>query len=397
MQLIHGSRRRTLKVLGIAFIAVCIAIALHVVMHPVHGAGHAATAAAPVPVVTAAVIEHDVASYRTGIGTVQAAQSVTVKARVDGQLEQVAFTEGQEVKQGDLLAQIDARPYQAQRSQAIAQKARDAASLGAALKDLDRYSTLVAQGVIQQQTLDAERATVDQLKASEQSDQAQIDNAEVQLGYTSIRASLSGRTGMRLIDAGNIVHAADATGLVVINQIDPIAVVFTLPEGDFQIVNRAIQSSGNIALRATAVEREAGTLLGTGHLLLVNNQIDTATGTFQLKALFANPTRTLWPGQYVNVSLEIGVRHNALTVPQAAVQRGADGLFVYVVNADHSVAVQPVRVAQNQDDQAIVDAGLTANERVVVDGQFKIKPGAQVVDAAHTDAAASKRQSGASQ
>jgi multidrug efflux system membrane fusion protein len=355
------------------------ALVLQAVLRPAQGANSPASEPAAIPVATAAVTQEDIASYLPGIGTVQSAQTVTVKVRVDGQLEKVAFSEGQDVKQGDLLAQIDPRPLQAQLNQALAQKARDEASLTAALKDLERYTTLVAQGLIQRQTVDAQQSTVDQLKASVQADQAQIDNARVQLGYTSIRAPLNGRTGMRLIDAGNIVHAADTTGLVVINQIDPIAVVFTLPEADFQTVNQAIQKSGKAAaLSVTALARDDGTTLGTGHLLLVNNQIDTSTGTFQLKAQFPNPTHALWPGQYINVRLEIGTRRNALTVPEAAVQRGANGLFVYVVKADGSVAAQPIRTAQSQDGKAVIDAGLAAGERVVVDGQFKIRPGVKV-------------------
>jgi membrane fusion protein, multidrug efflux system len=361
-------------------------VLLQAVLGPAHGANSPASESAAIPVVTATVAQEDIASYLLGIGTVQSAQTVTVKVRVDGQLEKVAFTEGQDVKRGVLWAQIDPRPYQAQLNQTLAQKARDEASLTAAVKDLERYTTLVGQGLIQRQTVDAEQATVDQLKASLQSDQAQIDNARVQLGYTSIRAPVDGRTGMRLIDAGNIIHAVDTTGLVVINQIDPIAVVFTLPEADFQTVNQAIRKSGNTSLPVTALARQGSATLGTGHLLLLNNQIDAVTGTFQLKALFANAAHLLWPGQYVNVRLDIGVHRGALTVPEAAVQRGANGLFVYVVNADHSVAARPIRTAQSQDGKTIVDAGLAAGEQVVVDGQFKIRPGVKVSEASSAKA-----------
>jgi multidrug efflux system membrane fusion protein len=243
----------------------------------------------------------------------------------------------------------------------------------------------VTLGAIQQQALDSGQAAVSQLKASLQSDQAQIDNAQVQLGYTTIRAPISGRTGMRLVDGGNIIHATDTTGLVIINQVDPIAVIFTLPEDSFQAVNQAIQKTmqknGAGSLRATALAREGNAALGTGRLLLLNNQIDTTTGTYRLKAQFPNPKHALWPGQYVNVRLEIGVRHNALTVPQSAVQRGSDGLFIYVVKSDDSVATAKVRSAQNQDGKATIDADVKAGDRVVVDGQFKIKPGSKVVEA----------------
>jgi multidrug efflux system membrane fusion protein len=292
------------------------------------------------------------------------------------------------VKQGELLAQLDPRPFQAQLDQALAQKARDEASLVAAQKDLARYSSLVTQGMIQRQALDAGQATVDQLRASLQSDQAQIDNARVQLGYATIRAPLSGRTGMRLVDAGNIVHASDATGLVVINQIDPIAVIFTLPEDSFQAVNQALQKSGKTALRVTALARQNGEALAEGRLLLVNNQIDTTTGTYRLKALLANASHALWPGQYVNVRLETGTQRNALSVPETALQHGPNGLYIYVIQPDNSVVAQPVRSARTQDGKAIIDADVTAGERVVVDGQFKIKPGSRVVDVAKAQAAA---------
>lgn len=366
----------------------------------VNAAGAARSQA--VPVTTATVAKEDLPIYITAIGTVQAAQSVTVKARVDGQLEKLGFTEGKDVKAGDLLAQIDARPYQAQLSQALAQKAHDEAQLTAALKDLERYKTLVAQDSIQQQTLDAQLSTVDQLKASLQSDQAQIDNAQVQLGYTNIRAPVDGRTGMRLIDVGNIVHAADATGLVVINQIDPIAVVFTLPEDAFQSVNQAMQAQGSRQLGAQleaqlpvqALARESAAVLGEGKLLLINNQIDTGSGTFQLKAQFANQAHTLWPGQYVNVRLQLGQYHDVATVPESAVQRGPDGLLIYVVKPDNTVAAQAVRVAQIQDGKAIVSEGLAPGMRVVVDGQYKIKPGIEIAEAKQASPKTATQQSG---
>jgi multidrug efflux system membrane fusion protein len=395
MALIGQLKPRNSRLLTVCGVVLITALVVCLQLQPAAGADNAASNVAAVAVVTATVAQQDVASYRIGIGTVQAAQSVTVKVRVDGQLEKVAFTEGQDVKKGEVLAQIDPRPYQALLNQAIAQKARDQANLTSALKDLDRYSKLVMDGSIQQQTLDAQQSTVDQLKASLQSDQAQIENAQVQLSYTSIHAPLNGRTGMRLVDAGNIVHAADTTGLVVINQIDPVAVLFTLPESDFQVINQAIQKSGNTPLPVTALARDDGAVIGTGHLLLLNNQIDTSTGTFQLKALFANPKHTLWPGQYTNVSLQIGLRRNALTVPAAALQRGPNGLFVYVVKADSSVAAQGVRSTQTQDGQATIDAGLTAGERVVVEGQFKIKPGMKITEVSKTTATSAKQPASA--
>jgi len=331
-------------------------------------------------VITARVVQEDVASYLTGIGTVQPMQSVTVRARVDGQLDRIAFREGQEVHRGDLLAQIDPRSYQALAEQAVAQKAHDTASLTSANKDLARYASLLKDNSIARQAYDAQTATVEQLKASLQSDQAAIDNANVQLGYTTIRSPIDGRTGLRLVDVGNLVHATDTNGIVVINQIDPIAVLFTLPEDNFQQVNQALQANRS-GLQVVALGRDDGAQLGTGTLLLVNNQIDTGTGTFQLKASFTNPAHTLWPGQYVNARLVLGTKKGALTLPETAVQRGANGLYVYVVGDDGVAKARPVRVAQTQDGKVVIDSGVAAGERVVIDGQFKIRQGSKITEA----------------
>ncbi len=346
------------------FAAVVIVVVVGIVLvrtmlHQADAADKAAAPPAGIPVITATAAKEDIPIFLTGIGTVQAAQSVTVKVRVDGQLQKVAFTEGQNVKQGALLAQIDPAPYQAMLDGAVAQKAKDEATLANARKDLERYKTLFAQDSIQQQTLDTQVSTVDQLKASVLSDQAQIDNAKVQLAYTTIRSPVTGRAGLRLVDVGNIVHATDTTGLVVINQIDPIAVLFTLPEEHVPRINKAIQAAGAASLPVQALAREDGTALGAGRLLLVNNQIDTTTGTVQLKALFPNPSLTLWPGQYVNARLVLGTRRNATTVPESAVQRGQDGLYAYVVKAGNVATVQPIRVEQTQDGKAIIAEGIT--------------------------------------
>lgn len=344
-------------------------------------AAQPAGAAAAVPVTMATVTRANVADVRTGIGTVQPLQSVTVRTRVDGQLLRLGFTEGQDVRQGQLLAQIDPRAYQAQLEQVLAQKARDEASLSAAQKDLDRYATLVNQGSIQRQALDAQQATVGQLRAALLADQAQIDNARVQLSYTSIVAPISGRTGLRQVDAGNLVRATDANGLVVINQIDPIAVVFTLPDDSFPAVNDALRRSGARPLTAVAVSRSDGSALATGRLLLVNNRIDSTNGTFQLKAEFPNPQHRLWPGQYVSVQLAIGEDRDALTVPATAIQRGPNGLYVYVVRADGTAEQRPVRTASRSGPVAVVLSGLQDGERVVSEGQLRISPGARVVAA----------------
>lgn len=338
-----------------------------------------ATATA-ISVTTAAVKQQDMPIYLTGVGTVTSNASVTVKARIDGQLDKVGFVEGQDVKAGQLLAQIDPRTLQAQLDQAVAQKAKDQAQLANSRLDLQRYTTLVQQDAATQQTLDATRAQVTQLQAAVQADEAQINFAKVQLSFTRILAPISGRVGARLVDPGNIVHAADVNGLVVINQIDPIAVVFTLPEETFQNINTALHGSQK-PLSVQTFPRNSTTMLAQGNLALLNNQIDTSTGTVQLKGIFQNPSHVLWPGQYVNVRLVLGDRKQALTIPAAAVQRSQDGTYVYVVDADNTVKNQPIQLVNIQDNVAVIDKGLNPGQRVVVDGQYKLKPGIKVAEA----------------
>jgi multidrug efflux system membrane fusion protein len=327
----------------------------------------------PVAVTTAVVKSQDMPIFRTGIGSVTPTMTVTVKTRVDGQLDKVAFTEGQDVKKGQLLAQLDPRTLQAALMQAEA-------TLANARVDLQRYTTLIAQDAATQQQLDTQKALVNQLEATVKSDDAAVNSAHVQLGFTSIAAPISGRVGARLVDPGNIVHAADATGLVVINQIDPISVVFTLPEDAVQETIQAIDSKKPLPVRA--FPRDGTELLGTGTLTLINNQIDTSTGTVQLKASFPNSLHHLWPGQFVNIRLLLGTRAKAVTVPEAAVQRAQSGVYVYVVDeAAKTVKNQPVTVLTIQDGTAVIGSGLAAGERVVVDGQYKLKPGSKVVEA----------------
>lgn len=337
-------------------------------------------AAAPVQASTTLVQRQDVPIVLSGVGAVAPLATVTVRSRIDGQLERVGFAEGQDVKAGQLLAQLDARALKAALEQTLAQKARDQALLGNARLDLQRYTTLSAQDAATPQQLATQKSLVAQLEAAVQLDQAQIDAARVQLSYTTITAPISGRVGARLVDAGNIVHAADPGGLVVINQIDPITVVFTLPDTDFQAVNRALHGS-RTPLAVQVSERNAAQPLARGSLTLLNNQIDPASGTVQLKARFDNPRHTLWPGQYVDARLILGLRHGALTVPAAAVQRGPEGTYVYAVDADGTARVQAVAVAQIQDGVAVIDQGLAAGQRVVVDGQYKLRPGLKVVEA----------------
>ena len=329
---------------------------------------------------TTLVQRQDVPIVLSGVGAVAPLATVTVRSRIDGQLERVGFAEGQDVKAGQLLAQLDARALKAALEQTLAQKARDQALLGNARLDLQRYTTLSAQDAATPQQLATQKSLVAQLEAAVQMDQAQIDAARVQLSYTTITAPISGRVGARLVDAGNIVHAADPGGLVVINQIDPITVVFTLPDTDFQAVNRALHGS-RTPLAVQVSERNAAQPLARGSLTLLNNQIDPASGTVQLKARFDNPQHMLWPGQYVDARLILGLRHGALTVPAAAVQRGPEGTYVYAVDADGTARVQAVAVAQIQDGVAVIDQGLAAGQRVVVDGQYKLRPGLKVVEA----------------
>ncbi len=358
-----------------------------------HSAKPAEPAAPPVNVTLARVQQQDIPIYQAGVGTVTPLASVTVKAQIDGQLERVGFTEGQDVKAGQMLAQLDPRTQQAQVQQAQAQKAKDQAQLANARLDLKRYTTLLAQDAATQQQFDTQKALVAQLDAAVKVDDAQINSAQVQLSYTKIVAPISGRVGARLVDPGNIVHASDANGLVVINQIDPIAVVFTLPGDAVQVIHRAQQASPQ-PLKVQVFTRDDKTLLATGQLVLVNNQIDTSSGTVQLKGRFANPTHRLWPGQYLNVHLVLGERARALTVPAAVVQRNQEGTYAYVVSADDTVRLQPIKVALIQDGTAVIDAGLTAGERVVLDGQYKITTGTRVAAAPASAAAGAASAAG---
>lgn len=334
-----------------------------------------------VPVATTRVLRQDVEIAATGMGNVLPIASVTVRTRVDGQLDSVAFQEGQEVKAGQLLARLDARGFAAQLQQAQAQQARDAAQLANARLDLQRYTELIQEDAATRQQLDTQQALVRQLTAAVQNDAAQVRLAQVQLDYTTIRAPIAGRIGARLVDPGNIVHAADPGGLLVINQIDPIAVQFTLPEAIFPALQRALQEGRRDGLAVQALERGPRTLLATGRLTLLNNQIDTGTGTILLKAHFPNAGRRLWPGQAVQARLVLGTQPGALTVPSAAVQRGPHGLYVYAVDGAGKARVQDITAGSSEQGRTVVAEGLAEGERVVVDGQYRLTPGALVREA----------------
>jgi multidrug efflux system membrane fusion protein len=390
MQPASPSRRRTV----IAVVTLLIAVLAIVLVWRQFAAERKPPprAVAAVRVTTVKVREQDIAIFRTGVGTVTALASVTVKPRIDGELERVAFVEGQDVKAGQLLAQIDPRTLEAQLAQAQAQKARDQAQLGNARVDLNRYTGLIAEDAATQQQVDTQKALVAQLEAAVKTDDAQINFAQVQLGFTRIVAPISGRVGARLVDAGNIVHAADPGGLVVINQIDPITVVFTLPEDAFQDINHALHASAE-PLQVIAYPRDGTEKLGDGRLILLNNQIDTTTGTVQLKGSFANPGHALWPGQYVNVRLVLRHEPHALTVPAAAVQRSQDGTYVWLIDADNKATNRPVHVGPIEDGVAVIESGLAAGQRVVVDGQYQLRPGVAVVESARAAAGAASAAS----
>jgi membrane fusion protein, multidrug efflux system len=339
----------------------------------------AATRTSPpaIAVDTAAANHTDVPIFLQGLGTVQAFYTVTVTARVDGELQKIGFTEGQEVHKGDLLAQIDPRPNQAAYEQAVATKAKDAAMMENAKRDVDRYTLLQPQDLASKQTVDTARALLDQLKAQVQVDQALIDNARTQLDYTRITSPINGRTGIRLVDPGNIVHAAGTTGIVVVTQVQPISVIFTLPEEDLSAVGAALAAG---PVKVTTLSRDGKTELDQGTLTLIDNEIDQTTGTARLKATFANARNTLWPGQYVNARVLVRTDRDALTLPTSAVQLGPNGPFTYVIKSDSTVEVRPLTLGDESAGMTVIKGGIALNERVVTSNQYRLQPGVHVRD-----------------
>jgi membrane fusion protein, multidrug efflux system len=328
-----------------------------------------------VPVETGTVQRSTVPVYLEGLGNVTALFTANITARLDGEWQSVAFTEGQMVKKGQLLAQIDPRPAQAALDQALAQQAKDQGQLDAAQRDLDRYVKLAPQNLTSQQQLDAQRGMVVSLKAQVKIDAALIDNARTQLDYTHITSPITGRTGIRKVDPGNNVHAADTGGIVVVTQMQPIAIVFTLPEDDLPDVSGAL-NAGKVAV--TALSRDNHTELDSGTLSLIDNEIDPNTGTMKLKATFPNDHNTLWPGQFVNVRVLVQQQRNVLTVPSAAVQHGPNGVFTYVVKPDSTVEMRPLQTGTESEGRVIVTGGVSAGERVVTSNQYRLEPGAHV-------------------
>jgi multidrug efflux system membrane fusion protein len=324
--------------------------------------GAAAGGGGPVPVVAGTAEKKDVPIYLDGLGTVQAFNTVTVHPRVDGALVQVNFSEGQDVKTGDLLAVVDPHPYQAALDQAKAQAALDQVTL-------KRQTDLRARNVIAPQDYDTAVANAEKSKAAAEAAQVNVD-------YCSIKSPIDGRTGVRLVDMGNVVHAADQNGIVVITQLHPISVVFTLPEQNLQSIFNQGGASGG--LQVLALDRGNTTTLDTGTLAVVDNEIDQTTGTLKLKATFPNSDLKLWPGKFVNARLVLTTRKDATVVPASVVQRGPQGTYAYVIKPDKTVEMRPIKVAQSEANQALIDSGLQPGEQVVIDGQYKLQPGAHV-------------------
>jgi multidrug efflux system membrane fusion protein len=329
-----------------------------------------------VPVVVATAQRGDLPVYFNGLGTVTAFNTVTVRSRVDGQLISVAFKEGQFVHEGDLLAQIDPRPFQVQLGQALGQLAKDQAQRKDAEVNFERFKLLFKEGVIPQQQLDTQAALVGQFDGAIASDQSQIDNAKLQLTYSRITAPISGRIGLRLVDAGNIVHASDTNGLLVITQLQPISVIFSLPQDQLPEVNTKLRSA--VQLVVDAYDRDDTAKIASGKLQTIDNQIDPTTGTYKLKSVFANTDNVLFPNQFVNVHLLVDTKRNLTIVPTAAIQRGPQGTYVYAAGPDNTAKIRIVTIAQTTGDRVGLSAGLNSGDVVVIDGQDKLQDGTKI-------------------
>jgi multidrug efflux system membrane fusion protein len=327
----------------------------------------------PVPVTIATAEKSDFPVYLTGLGTVQGFNTVLVRTRVDGQIDKIAFTEGQTVNQGDLLAEIDPRPYQATLNAAKAKKVQDEANIANANLDLQRYTKLGEFATRQQ--LDTQRSTVEQLTAQIAADDAAIFNAQTQLDYTAIKSPIPGVVGLRQIDVGNIVLAATQTGIVSVAQIEPIAVIFTAPEGQLPYIN---ESQSKAPLKVIALTADGKKVLSEGTLAVVNNQVDATSGTIRLKAVFANKNHALWPGQSVSTRLLVTTLKDATVVPDDAVQRGNEGLYTFAVTSDNKAELRKIKVSNSIDGRSVIEQGVVPGERVIVSGQFKVQAGSTV-------------------
>ncbi len=333
-------------------------------------------AALGVPVVATSVKKDDFSVYLSGLGSVTPLNTITVKTRVDGELTKVLFREGQVVSKGELLAEIDPRPFEVQLTQAQGAMARDQALLENAKLDLLRFQDLVKKDLIPHQQLDTQDSLVHQYEGAVKTDQGQIDNAKLQLVYSRITAPISGRIGLRQVDPGNMVHASDANGLAVIAQIQPISVIFSLPEDNLSQIMGKLRSGARLVVEA--YDRDQKQKLATGTLLTVDNQIDPSTGTVKLKAEFPNRNNELFPNQFVNARLIIEVKHDAIVVPAPAIQRGPQGTFVYVVKEDQTVALHPVTLGVTQEGNVSIASGLSVGDLVVVDGADRLRDGGKV-------------------
>jgi len=367
--------KRTTIIAAAGLVTFLAAISLLYIDKGRHSAATPVTPAAAIPVVASKVSAKNLPIYRRGIGTVTAYNTNVVRSQIQGQIIAIDFTEGQTVKAGQLLAQIDPRPYQAQIEQLTANRERDQANLTNAEANLSRYNQLGAKGYATPQMMETQSSQVAQLKATVQADQAQIDQANVQLSYTRLTSAISGITGVRRIDIGNVIHPDDPNGLVVVTQIEPISLLFNLPQADLPTIQ---EQSAKGPLAVIAYSQDDKVKLGEGKLLLVNNEIAGTTGTIQLKAEFPNSDHRLWPGQLVNAHILIDTRANAITVAGSAVQQGPNGTYVYVVRTDQTVELRPVHVAEINQGQALIDQGLNAGDNVVIDGQYRLKEGSRV-------------------
>jgi multidrug efflux system membrane fusion protein len=369
------SPKKTILLVSSVFVAIVLIVTLSQadLLHPESNKKGPREKAIPVKVALAEL--RDAPSYLNSIGTVQALNTVLVRSRVDGEINRILFQEGKYVKRGDILVELDLRPFEVQLRAAVAQKEKDNAQLGNTKLDLDRYELLVKQDSIATQTLDTTRALLDQLRATVSSDQAQIDINQLQLDYATIRSPIDGRLGAKLVDAGNLVHANDTNGIVIVSQIQPVFVTFSIPQDALPVVR---QQQKRQSLKVIALNQDGSEILDEGKLTLIESQVDTATGTIRCKATFQNDNEKLWPGAYVTVRVVLNDLPNVVVVPTTAIQAGAQHPYVYVITPQNVVESKPVTVGPVSGNQTVIVAGLAAGERVVVEGQFQLEEGSRV-------------------